>query len=315
MFEDLFTIYFLIWIVPCMIIASAKNKSVGKAFVASLFFGFFALVYYIFVSSEPSKEKIYNCIKCGIKTVGSEKYCSGCGAKFVNKEEWLSLKCPNCETYNKKSGKYCTKCGHNLAKKIEPGFNCEYCNKKFKSDELVLKHYENCEEKIYRDNRNIKIIGIIIFLVLGIYFLIKNKINLIPLILIGFIVTPYFDKLFSWYKKKNKKIKNFEFNWLKKEILIAIIILLFFIISLIIPECPVSCDDNNFCTNDFCSSETGFKCMNITKLNCDGNNICELGEYGKSSDCPNCDDKNKCTADSYDSISKQCIYVEVKSCV
>ena len=54
--------------------------------------------------------------------------------------------------------------------------------------------------------------------------------------------------------------------------------------------------------------------MNTLKLNCKGNGICESGEYG-TSDCPNCDDSNKCTADSYDSTSKQCIHVEMKGCV
>ena len=47
--------------------------------------------------------------------------------------------------------------------------------------------------------------------------------------------------------------------------------------------------------------------MNTIKLNCNGTDICEAGEYGKSIDCPNCDDGNKCTADSYDAASKQCI--------
>jgi len=55
------------------------------------------------------------------------------------------------------------------------------------------------------------------------------------------------------------------------------------------------------------------ECMNILKLNCKGNGICESGEYG-TSDCPNCDDNNKCSADSYDSASKQCIHTEMKGC-
>ncbi len=32
-------------------------------------------------------------------------------------------------------------------------------------------------------------------------------------------------------------------------------------------------------------------------------------------DCPNCDDGNKCTADSYDTALQQCINVEMKGCV
>jgi len=45
---------------------------------------------------------------------------------------------------------------------------------------------------------------------------------------------------------------------------------LFFIMSLILlsgcssslSSCPESCDDNNYCTIDYCSNETGFKCIN-----------------------------------------------------
>ncbi len=59
--EILVVIYVLLWIIPCMIIASAKNKSVANAFLASLLFGVFALIYYIFVSSEsPKKQKKSN---------------------------------------------------------------------------------------------------------------------------------------------------------------------------------------------------------------------------------------------------------------
>ena len=55
--------------------------------------------------------------------------------------------------------------------------------------------------------------------------------------------------------------------------------------------------------------------MNTIKLNCNGNGICEAGEYGKSSDCPDCDDREKCTADSYDTASKQCIHIEMSGCI
>lgn len=91
------------------------------------------------------------------------------------------------------------------------------------------------------------------------------------------------------------------------------IIILFIFIIKITPECPKSCNDNNPCTNDFCSSQTGYKCMNVLKLNCKGNGVCEYGEYG-SSDCPNCDDGNKCTADSYDVNTKKCLNIEMIGC-
>jgi len=201
----------------------------------------------------------------------------------------------------------------------EPEHYCEYCDKEFKSEEALQNHYEHCEAKEEKAGKNRKIVlwmvGIMIFLGLGINFLINNKINLIPLVLIGFIITPFFDKAVNWCKKKNKNLEFFEFKWWKKFIFIGGIILLFVLINLVIPECPLSCDDDNRCTNDFCNAETGFKCMNTIKLSCNGNGICESGEYGKSSDCPDCDDGNNCTADSYDSASKKCIHVEMKGCV
>jgi len=180
------------------------------------------------------------------------------------------------------------------------------------------KHYETCEKKKQNDEKENKIlvwsIGIIFFIGFGIYFLIKNKINLVPLFLIAFIVTPFFDKFFNHYKKRIDSLKRFEINWWKKSFIILIIVFVFFIINLAIPECPITCNDNNLCTNDFCSKETGYKCMNTLKLNCKGNGVCETGEYGMS-DCPNCDDRNKCTSDSYDVGAKKCINIEIKGCI
>lgn len=315
--ETLIIIYVLIWIIPCMIIASAKNKSVGMAFIASLLFGAFALIYYIFAGREQPKEQKYTikCTECGAEVSDSDKYCPECGDKF--KED--GIECPKCKTLNKENVKFCTKCGHKLIKEHEPEFICEYCDKKFKSDESLNKHYEICEEKKYQNQKENKImvlgIGVVIFIMLGIYFLINNKINLIPLFLIGFIVTPFFDKVFDRYKKRINSLKHFEINWWTKSILIITLIVIFIIlVNLIIPECPKSCDDNNSCTNDFCSKETGYKCMNTLKLNCKGNGICETGEYG-TSDCPNCDDRNKCTSDSYDVGAKKCINIEMKGCI
>jgi len=123
--------------------------------------------------------------------------------------------------------------------KMKPKFFCEYCNAKFKSKEELNKHYVRCEVKSKQEEKDNEIggwvVGLLFFFGLAIYFLINNKINLIPLFLIGFIITPFFDRVFKWYKKKNKKLKNFEFDWWKKAILIAGIVLVFILINLIIP--------------------------------------------------------------------------------
>jgi len=52
-------------------------------------------------------------------------------------------------------------------------------------------------------------------------------------------------------------------------------------------KCPSSCDDNNKCTDDYCSEETGFKCMHKEIKPCCGNNVCEEDEKEScASDCP-----------------------------
>ena len=205
-----------------------------------------------------------------------------------------------------------------IEKEAELEYNCNYCNKKFKAQETLNKHYEICQEKKTQEEKETKttlwIVGIIFFVALTIYFIFNNKINLIPLFLIGFIMTPFFDKFFNHHKKSIGRLKHFEINLWKKAIAIVLIVLLSILINWIIPECPASCNDNNSCTNDFCSKETSYKCMNTLKLNCNGNSICESGEYG-TSDCPSCDDNNKCTADSYDVGAKKCINIEMKGCI
>jgi len=103
--------------------------------------------------------------------------------------------------------------------------------------------------------------------------------------------------------------------------------------------CPQDCelcDDGNPCTQDLYSYETD-KCYYIKLTgpqpdcsaevicgtytckagvcqvghisNCCGNKTCEVGEIYETcpADCPNCDDKNKCTVDSYDYHKHQCV--------
>ena len=63
--------------------AHAKNKSVVKAFFAGLFFGMFALIYYIFAKSEPEEtRKGFICSNCGAEVPEDAEYCPKCGAKF-----------------------------------------------------------------------------------------------------------------------------------------------------------------------------------------------------------------------------------------
>ncbi len=319
-FETLVAMYVILWIIPCMIIASAKNKNVGNAFIGSLLFGFFALLYYVFARSEepkkPTDEKnTFTCGNCGAEVSEDADFCPKCGTKF----EKNGIKCPKCKTSNSKDNAFCLKCGYKLIDEPNPEYTCEYCDRKFKNENLLKVHYKSCKIRKQKKAKGDKIaflaISILITAIISLIFLIINPINIIPTLLIFFVITPYFNIVFDKYKHKQSKLKNQDLNWWKKGIIIIIIILLFVGINLITPNCPKSCDDFDSCTNDFCSSETGYKCMNTVKLNCNGNKICESGEYGTSTDCPICDDKNKCTADSYDAVSNQCLHVDMKGCV
>lgn len=80
------------------------------------------------------------------------------------------------------------------------------------------------------------------------------------------------------------------------------------------PKCP-ECDDNNSCTLDKCSELTDYKCVNEEIKPCDGNNICEEGEFPWSDDCPkSCDDNDECTEDTYNYELERCIYAQVIPC-
>jgi len=52
-------------------------------------------------------------------------------------------------------------------------------------------------------------------------------------------------------------------------------------------------------------------CTCIKIFPCDGNGICEEGEYPHSSDCPSCDDQNPCTEDIYNYTLKKCIHIPI----
>lgn len=132
---------------------------------------------------------------------------------------------------------------------------------------------------------------------------------------------------------------------MNKKILLSILVMIIIaglgviVYFFLILRCPKSCDDGNSCTQDICSKETNYKCF-YTKLegpqlgclakvtcgkelcktgvcqtdyvsDCCGNNICEIKEPRETyetcpADCPNCDDDNKCTKDSYDYHQQEC---------
>jgi len=80
------------------------------------------------------------------------------------------------------------------------------------------------------------------------------------------------------------------------------------------PECPV-CDDDNPCTSDLCSEMTEYECKFEEIRPCEGNNICEQGEFGLSEDCPNtCNDEDECTTDGFDYMSGTCMHTDILPC-
>ena len=52
-------------------------------------------------------------------------------------------------------------------------------------------------------------------------------------------------------------------------------------------SCPFSCNDNNQCTNDYCSEATNYECGHDNVIPCCGNGACEIGETYQTciSDC------------------------------
>jgi|GEM_PF-2911987 len=67
-------------------------------------------------------------------------------------------------------------------------------------------------------------------------------------------------------------------------------------------ECKLSCGK--------CEYENIEDCSCDIIIPCDGNGICESGEYPESVDCPDCNDGNGCTEDLFDFTLREC-YQEV----
>ncbi len=84
--------------------------------------------------------------------------------------------------------------------------------------------------------------------------------------------------------------------------------------NLLPKRCPTDCTDKDVCTLDKCNKETNYTCIHDAIAPCDGNKICEAGEYLTSTDCPNCDDQNKCTTDRYSETKSECTHTYLPNC-
>jgi hypothetical protein len=80
------------------------------------------------------------------------------------------------------------------------------------------------------------------------------------------------------------------------------------------PQCPI-CDENKTCIVGRCSSLTDYECVYEEVSPCDGNNVCEEGEFPWSEDCPeSCDDNNICTEDTYNYEVSSCFNQDIVPC-
>ncbi len=81
------------------------------------------------------------------------------------------------------------------------------------------------------------------------------------------------------------------------------------------PVCKGVCEDNNSCTFDRCNQLTDYECVHEDIFPCDGNDICEEGEFPWSEDCPDtCDDSDACTEDTYNYVSEICFHEAIIPC-
>jgi RNA polymerase subunit RPABC4/transcription elongation factor Spt4 len=111
MFFVIFILYFLIIMLPSMLLAERKKRSVFLAFIGSLLFGIFALIYYIVVGTYTPKIS-FNCTECNAKVGEDDEFCPSCGAKFVEEDK----ECMKCHTVNLEDTSFCKKCGHSFKK-------------------------------------------------------------------------------------------------------------------------------------------------------------------------------------------------------
>jgi len=71
-------------------------------------------------------------------------------------------------------------------------------------------------------------------------------------------------------------------------------------------ECELSCGT--------CEEENNATCTCDIIVPCDGNGICEEGEYPGSNDCPECDDEDNCTEDMYNYTPGECYHNIIVPC-
>ena len=79
-------------------------------------------------------------------------------------------------------------------------------------------------------------------------------------------------------------------------------------------SCP-DCDDQDPCTEDFCSENTNYTCMHDPILPCCGNSLCEQGETNAAcaEDCPECE-AGECQEATFDHETQECIIEEIVPC-
>ena len=93
-------------------------------------------------------------------------------------------------------------------------------------------------------------------------------------------------------------------------VFLPVLIIVGYIISITITYWNCSKATPETCAINKCDfSLSGFKLASSLKDDCCGNKICEVGETYSvcAEDCPDCDDENKCTFDSYDHDKQECV--------
>ena len=101
---------------------------------------------------------------------------------------------------------------------------------------------------------------------------------------------------------------------MKKEFVVLILVLIVLISGCVQKECKVKedCPDKTCFTKDCID----YNCSYSQIIPCCGNGICEIVETYETcaDDCPNCNDNDKCTEDSFDYDQHECVNKELIPC-